>query len=54
MGCMSYHDQEDGDRYDECYGGYFVAYDAYELTPAAKKLVDSGIKIERCFYVTFG
>lgn len=51
---INYHYFEEGDRYDEVDGVFWDVNNAYQLTPEAKKLIDSGIKIDRKFYVTFG
>ena len=49
---LYYHYDEEGSRYDQIDGAFFEVWNAYELTPAAKKLVDNGIKIERKFYLS--
>ena len=47
-----YHSRDDdGDRYDEIDGGYFLVDGMYELTEAGKKIGD---KVKRKFFVTFG
>lgn len=48
---LDYHSPEDGDRYDDVSGAFFVVGGVYELTPAGKKFKNA---INRKFYVTFG
>ena len=52
---LGHHDQDNhGDRYDDVNGWFLYVYNAYTLTPEAKKLVDVGVKLDRKFFVTYG
>ncbi|MGO9109603.1 MAG: hypothetical protein ACLP9L_10240 [Thermoguttaceae bacterium] len=46
-----YHDPENGDRYDEVRGGYFVVAGVYQPTAAGRKFAKW---IERVSFVEFG
>lgn len=49
---LGYHDLEnDGDRYDDVDGAFWVVGNVYQLTEAGKKYED---KIQKSGYVTFG
>ena len=48
---LFYHDQEDGDRYDDFSGRAWEVDGVYQYTPAGKKYKD---KIKKQSFVTFG
>lgn len=52
---LSHHDSDnDGDRYDEVHGGFWIVDGLFEYTPEARALMARGIKPVRAFYVTMG
>jgi hypothetical protein len=48
---LCYHDEDDGDVYDEINGHFWHVEGVYQMTEAGEKFHDV---IERKFYVTFG
>lgn len=52
---LGYHNNDDeGDCHDEVNGVYWQTYNAYQLTPEAKKFQKKFGEIERKFWVTYG
>jgi hypothetical protein len=54
---IGYHDEEQGDRYDDMQGIYWSVGGMYDLTPEGKKLQEvlgEKNQVERQFFVTFG
>jgi hypothetical protein len=51
---IMYHDSEEGDRYDDVEGVFFDVVGVFDVTPEARKLLDSGIEIRRAGYVIYG
>ena len=49
-----HHFEDEGDRYDDVRGTFFNVIGAYQLSPEAKKLMDSGINIQTVGYVVYG
>lgn len=50
---LEYHDSDNnGDRYDDINGAFWMVEDVWELTPAGKLLAGLGMK--RDYYVVFG
>ena len=54
---IDYHSSsEDGDRYDEVDGGFFVVewLDVVQLSPSAQKLKENGVDLQLKQWVTYG
>ncbi len=48
---IGYHDQDDGDCYDDVTGGFFIVGNVYQMTPAAQQIENM---LEDVSYVVCG